>query len=180
MLGVAPGMNRHLSGTTASKESEDAMASRSNGVDCVFLSCFDQNFRFFASMLGLAGIRLHRACTVEAADFLLLAAQATVLVLDTTFLDGSWEDALAMIGQVHPLVTPLICADFVDRAFLANARERGAFDILWRPIELERLRSSIRTAHEVSVERRLWLTEREREARQIQRPAAGICLETLK
>jgi hypothetical protein len=28
--------------------------------------------------------------------------------------------------------------------------------VLWRPIELDRLRSSIRTAHEVTVERRLW------------------------
>lgn len=156
------------------------MASRSSGVDCVFLSCFDHNIQFFASMLGLAGIRLHRACTVEAADFLLLAAQATVLVLDTTFLDGSWEEALAMIGQVHPLVATLICADFVDRAFLVNARERGAFDVLWRPIELERLRSSIRTAHEATIERRLWLAEREREARQIQRLAPEVCMETLK
>ena len=151
-------MTTQFSGTMATT------ASSSGGVDCVFLSCFDHNVQFFASMLGLTGIRLHSACTVEAADFLLLAAQATVLVVDTTFLDGSWEDALAMIGQVHPLVATLIYAEFVDRAFLVNARERGAFDVLWRPIELERLRTSIRTAHEATVERRLWLTERERDS----------------
>ena len=85
-----------------------------------------------------------------------------------------------MIGQVHPLVATLICADLVDRAFLVNARERGAFDVLWRPIELERLRSGIRTAHEATIERRLWLAEREREARQIQRLVPEVCLETLK
>ena len=145
-------MTTQFSGTMATT------ASSSGGVDCVFLSCFDHNVQFFASMLGLTGIRLHRACTVEAADFLLLAAQATVLVVDTTFLDGSWEDALAMIGQVHPLVATLIYAEFVDRAFLVNARERGAFDVLWRPIALDRLRTSIRTAHEATVERRLWLS----------------------
>jgi hypothetical protein len=42
------------------------------------------------------------------ADFLLLATHGTVLVTDTTFLDGSWEDALAMTAQVHPLVATLI------------------------------------------------------------------------
>jgi hypothetical protein len=67
-----------------------------------FLSCFDHNVRFFASMLSLGGIRVHRACTVEAADFLLLATRGTVLVMDTTFLDGSWGDALAMIGKYIP------------------------------------------------------------------------------
>jgi hypothetical protein len=70
------------------------------------------------------------------ADFLLLATRGTVLVLDTTFLDGTWDDALVMIAQVHPLVSTLICADLVDRAFIASARERGALDVLWKPIEL--------------------------------------------
>jgi DNA-binding NtrC family response regulator len=102
------------------------------------------------------------------------------LVLDTTFLDGSWEDALAMIGQVHPLVATLICADLVDREFIAGAQERGAFDVLWRPIELDRLRSSIGTAHEVTVERRLWLAEREHECRSNRHSVSGFRLETVK
>lgn len=172
-------MNTQLSGTEAAREAEEAMASKSSRIDCVFLSCFDHNLRFYASMLGLAGIRLHRACTVEAADFQLLATGATVLVLDTTFLDGSWQDALAMIGQAHPLMSTLICADPVDRAFVASAQERGAFDILWRPIELECLRTGIRRAHEVTVERRLWMTERERESCD-KHPAPAVCLETLE
>jgi DNA-binding NtrC family response regulator len=154
-----------LSGSVAPWEAESRVASRCSGVDCVFLSCFDYNALFLASMLGQGGIRLHRAHTAEMADFLLLATQATVLVLDTTFLDGSWEDALGMTAQVHPLVATLICADLVDREFIASAQERGAFDVLWRPIELDRLRSSIWTAHEVTVERRLWLAEREHACR---------------
>ena len=138
------------------------MASRSSGVHCVFLSCFDHNARFFASMLGQGGIRLHRACTVEMADFLLLATRGTVLVSDTTFLDGSWEDALAMTRTVHPLVATVICADLVDAEFVARAQERGAFAVLWRPVEIEQLRSRIRAADEVTRERRLWLAERRR------------------
>lgn len=112
-------------------------------------------------MLGQAGIRLHRAATVDVADFLLLATGATVLVLDTTFLDGSWEEALAMIRKAHPLVVPLICADPVDRKFVEAAQEQGVFDLLWRPIPLDRLRCAIWTAHAVTLERRLWLAERE-------------------
>jgi DNA-binding NtrC family response regulator len=114
------------------------------------------------------------------ADFLLLATHGTVLVTDTTFLDGSWEDALAMTAQVHPLVATLICADLVDREFMASAQERGAFDVLWRPIELERLRPSIWTAHEVTVERRLWLAEREHQCRSDQHSVSGFRLETVK
>jgi DNA-binding NtrC family response regulator len=131
-------------------------------------------------MLGQGGIRLHRAHTAEMADFLLLATRGTVLVLDATFLDGSWEDALVMTAQVHPLVATLICADLVDREFLASARERGAFDVLWKPIELDRLRSGIWTAHEITVERRLWVAERERERRSNQHSASGFRLETVK
>lgn len=156
------------------------MASRCGGVDCVFLSCFEHNALFLASMLGQGGIRLHRAHTVEMADFLLLATHGTVLVTDTTFLGGSWEDALAMTAQVHPLVATLICADLVDREFIAGARERGVLDVLWRPIELNGLRASIWTAHQASVERRLWLAEREHECRSNRHSVLGFRLETVK
>ena len=131
-------------------------------------------------MLGPGSIRLHRADTVKMADFLLLASRGTVLLVDTTFLDGSWEDALAMTGKVHPLVATLICADPVDREFIAGAQERGAFHVLWRPIPLERLRSSIWTAHEATVERRVWLTARAHERRSNQHSASGFCLEPVK
>ena len=120
-------MDRQLSSGTAPREAESGVASSCSGVDCISLSCFDHNALFLASMLGQGGIRLHRAHTAEMADFLLLATRGTVLVLDTTFLDGSWEDALAMTAQVHPLVATLICADLVDRGFIAGAHERGAF-----------------------------------------------------
>jgi DNA-binding NtrC family response regulator len=172
-------MDSQLSSSMAA-EAESGISSRCGGVDCVFLSCFDHNALFLASMLGQGGIRLHRAHTIEMADFLLLATRGTVLVLDTTFLDGSWEDALAMTAQVHPLVATLISADLVDREYIANAQERGAFDVLWRPIELERLRSSIWTAHEVTVERRLWLAERQQECRSNQHSVSGFRLETVK
>jgi DNA-binding NtrC family response regulator len=125
----------------------------------VFLSCFDHDVLFFASMLGHARIRVHHASTLDMADFLLLATHGTVLVLDPTFLDGSWRDALAMIRQFHPHVVTLICADHRDRDFIGPARELGALDVLWRPAGVEQLRSSIRTAHEIAMEREGWRNE---------------------
>jgi hypothetical protein len=73
-------MDRQLSRSMASWEAESGMATRCSGVDCVFLSCFDHNALFLASMLGQGGIRLHRAHTLEMADFLLLATRGTALL----------------------------------------------------------------------------------------------------
>jgi DNA-binding NtrC family response regulator len=120
-------------------------------------------------MLGPGRIHVHCAQTLEMADFLLLASGATVLVVDTNFLDGSWRDALEMMRGVHPVVATVICAEPADRDCLACAKELGALDVLRRPIGLERLRSSIRGAHEVTVERMGWL--REKSAEPIQRLA---------
>ena len=65
-------MDSQLSSSAAQRDA-DGGASQCSGVDCVFLSCFDYNALFLASMLGQGGIRLHRAHTAEMADFLLLA-----------------------------------------------------------------------------------------------------------
>lgn len=128
----------------------------STTIDCVFLSCFDHDVSFYAGLLAYSGVRIHRADTVEMADFLLVATSATVLLLDAVFLDGSWEEALAMMRGTHPLVASVLCADPVDRPFVAGATERGAVDLYWRPFELDRLRASILGAHEITRERRLW------------------------
>jgi DNA-binding NtrC family response regulator len=130
------------------------MASARVAVDCVVLSCFEHEFLFFASMLGAARIRLHRAETIEMADFPLLATGGTVLITDAAFLDGSWKDAVQMIENVHPLVAVLVHAGHSDDAFLSDAREQGALDVLWRPLDLGRLRSAIWRAHEITLERR--------------------------
>jgi DNA-binding NtrC family response regulator len=128
-------------------------------VDCVFLSCFDHDVLFFASLLGQAHIRVHHASTLELADFLLLATGATVLLTDATFLDGSWVEALALARKFHPLAATLLCADSSDRKFIASAGELGALDVLWRPVGVERLRASIWTAHQIAMERHRWQSE---------------------
>jgi DNA-binding NtrC family response regulator len=131
-------------------------------------------------MLGQSGIRLHRAETVEQADFLLLATGATVLLSDTAFLDGSWESALAMVRDAHPLVAVLVCADAVDRDFVALAPKCGALGIHWKPLELARLREAIWGAHEVSLERMLWRAEKEYEFRSEDNAAQSVFSEAAK
>jgi DNA-binding NtrC family response regulator len=142
-----------------------AETSRCCGVDCVFLSCFDHDVLFFAGLLGCGGIRLHRADTLEVADFLLLTTSATVFFVDTVFLDGSWEEALAMVHERHALVATIICADSLDREFVRTSADHGASNVLWKPLGLDTLRSSIWTAHEITLERRLWFATRKLQER---------------
>jgi len=125
-------------------------------INCVLLTCFDQDVRFWATMLCDHGIRLHRADTLEMADFLLLATGGTVLLSDTRFLDGSWEHAASMVQSLHPQVALLLCAESVDADAAARAWDYGAVGLLWKPMELWRMRSSILSAHEVAIERLLW------------------------
>ena len=125
-------------------------------VDCVLLSCFDQDAGFWATMLSESGIRLHRADSLEKADFLLLATGATVLLSDLSFLDGSWEHAAAMVQNVHPHVATIVCAETSDNDAPRRAQEHGALNVLSKPLDLWRIRSSILLAHEIALERRLW------------------------
>src|SRR3954470_11643640 len=126
------------------------LKSPSEPVDCVFLSCFDHEVQFFASMLASARIRVHCAATLEVADFLLIATQGTALIVDTVFLDGSWRDALVMLARFHPLVAALLRADPLARKAIAPAAELGVLDVLWRPVTIDRLRAAVCTAHEVT------------------------------
>lgn len=133
-------------------------------IDCVALTCFDSNVRFWASLFGSGGIRVHQAQTLDQADFLLTVTAATVLVMDVVFLDGSWDQAVTMLAQCHPLVPSLLIADEVDESFVSGALKRGVLGILWKPIELYKLRRSIRFANEAAVERMLWCQTRGRDA----------------
>jgi FixJ family two-component response regulator len=133
---------------------EPASAKRS-GIDCVFLTCFDSDFHFHANVL-LGSIRMHRAETLEQADFLLTVTGGTVLLTDVSFLDGFWDEAADMLAQFHPLVAFLVIADEVDRQFVSEAPNRGACGVLWKPVDFVQVGRSIRTAHEITGERTIW------------------------
>lgn len=129
------------------------------GIRCVFITCFNHDFEFYVTMLRYSDIRLHRAETIDQADFLLTATGGTVLLSDIMFLDGSWEDAFDMLTHVHPLVASIVIANEVDRRFVSEVPNRGACGILWKPFEISQLSRMIRAADEAARVRgtRQWL-----------------------
>ena len=124
-----------------------------NSTDCVFLTCFESEFAFLATLLRHAGVRLHLAGTLEQADFLLTVTGATVLLCDTVFLDGTWIGCLEMLAHFHRQVSLLVVAEKVDEAFLAGALDHGVHAIVWKPLGYCELRRFIRAARNTSVNR---------------------------
>jgi DNA-binding NtrC family response regulator len=122
-------------------------------VHCVFITCFSPEVEFFQRLLLYSEIRFHRAETLDEADFLLTVTGSKVLISDTAFLDGSWEDALDMLLHVHPRSSFLVAADPIDLKFVGDAINRGACAILWKPLELGDLMRLVRTVHEAAMER---------------------------
>jgi DNA-binding NtrC family response regulator len=132
---------------------------RQGPVECVYLTCFRREFSSLATILQYSGLRLERAESVDEADFLLTVTGATVLISDVTFPDGTWRDALHMAAGTHPLVAPAIAADPVDWPFLADAYDRGACDVLWKPIHFLQAIQTIESLDEAARERSLWAAE---------------------
>lgn len=128
-------------------------------VDCVVLTSFVAEFTFLRNVLGLMGIRMHHAGSLEEADFLLTVTGSRVLLADIVFADGTCYDALGMIGDRHPLVAGLVAADPPDRTFLQAVFSSGALGILWKPLEFGLVRKSIRIAHEASTDREVLMEE---------------------
>jgi len=120
---------------------------------CVFITCFRHDIEFFQRLLSYSEIRLHRAETLDEADFLLTVTGSKVLISDTVFLDGSWVDALEMLSCVHPRSSFVVTADPVDREFVGDAVDRGACAVLWKPLDFTQLMRLIRTVHEAALER---------------------------
>jgi len=102
---------------------------------------------------------MHHAECLDQADFLLTVTESTVLLSDVVFEGGSWQSALRLLRDSHPLVTMLVIADSVDWPFLRDLFDRGACGVIWKPFEFEAVRRLIRTVHEASKERRAWQEE---------------------
>ena len=123
--------------------------------DIVLLTAFDDEFTFLKNVLGFAGLRVHRARSIEQADFLLLVTEAKVLLSDVAMVDCSWRCAMRLVRERYPLVSPIVIADPIDYPFLHDAFALGACGVLWKPIELRLASRMIWVAREASVERRL-------------------------
>ena len=133
--------------------------ARPEHIDCVFLTGFRSDYSFLASVLQYSGVRLHRAETLEEADFLLTVTGGTVFLSDLTFPEGTWRDALAMVAEVHPLTPALVVAEPVDRQYLRDAYPRGACGVLWKPIDFTEAIRMIRTADQAAHDRAFFRAE---------------------
>lgn len=129
---------------------------RTSHIQCVILTAFDSVFTFLRNVWALAGIRIHHAKTLEQADFLLLATDATVLLSDVTTGECTWRSALSMIGDHHPVVTMLVIAEPLDEPFLEDAFRLGVCGIIWKPIQFDIASKLTRTAHQASLDRRFF------------------------
>jgi DNA-binding NtrC family response regulator len=127
-------------------EASRRAAPRKTSTDCVFLTCLDSDFAVFHSLMRSYGIRMHRARTLDEADFLLTVTEAAVLLSETVFLDGAWMDAARMLANVHPSVRLLVLMDTVETACSAEAVRRTACTVISKPIHLNELRRAIRAA----------------------------------
>lgn len=126
---------------------------RTTHIDCVILTAFDSTFTFLRNTWALAGVRAHHASSLEQADFLLLATEATVLLSDIAIVDCSWRSALDMLAGYHSLVTMLVMADPADRPYLNDAFKLGVFGIVWKPIQFDAVIRLIGTAHQACRDR---------------------------
>jgi DNA-binding NtrC family response regulator len=130
-----------------------------SAIDCVFLTCFRSEFSLLATVLQYSGIRMHRAETLEEADFFLTVTSATAFLSDVNFLDGTWRDALDMAAEMHPLAAALIVADPVDGRFLEDASARGACGLLWKPLGFMEAIEWIRALDQAARDRAILLAE---------------------
>jgi DNA-binding NtrC family response regulator len=128
-------------------------SQRPERIECVFLTCFRSDYSFLATVLQYSAIRMHRAETLDEADFLLTVTGATAFLSDVTFPDGTWRDALAMVAEVHPLTPALVVAEPVDSQFLPDVYRRGACGVLWKPIDFIQALGMIRTADQAARDR---------------------------
>lgn len=128
-------------------------------IECVYLTCFRSEFSFLATTLHFSRVRMFRAESLDEADFLLTVTSATAFLSDTTFLDGTWRDALEMATELHPLAASLIVADPVDWQFLSDAYTRGACGVLWKPVDFIEAIERVRAADQAARDRAVWLAE---------------------
>lgn len=116
-------------------------------IDCVFLTRSAREVDEASRLLARTSIHVHHAVTLEQARGTLIATGARVLMAEVAFLDGSWEDAEAMLVHFHPPVVLVVVATQVDERFWILVLERGAFDLIQRPFDAEELRRILENAH---------------------------------
>ena len=106
---------------------------------CVFLGCSGKDYQVATSYLDAAHVRLHRAGSLEEADLLLAHGGARVLLTETTFPGGSWQDAVALKTTRHPGAVLVVTAESADEGLWLDVLEQGAYDLILKPFVADEL-----------------------------------------
>jgi len=125
---------------------------RRYGIDCVYLTCFEEGAEVWAVLLRSSGIRIQFADTLEKAEFLLIVTNATVLLSDALFLDGKWPDAASMVEHLFPGVQLVLVLDGNDYRARQHASEEFAGDFIYKPLRITALHHGIEVAHKLAME----------------------------
>jgi hypothetical protein len=114
-------------------------------LDVVFLTTSVAEFEQAWLAVKAAKIQLHPAATIGQAKSVMIATDAPVLLVAVA-RGQEWDDAVEMIGRLHPPRALLVAAEAVDEHFWISALEQGAFDVVQMPFEAEELRRIIDNA----------------------------------
>jgi DNA-binding NtrC family response regulator len=105
----------------------------------VFLTRLSRTAELVTGLGERANIRILPAASLANAAAVITSAHTRVLMTETEFLDGTWEDALAFADRFsQPIRVVLIMRDF-DGLLWVNALRRGVFDVVAQPYDPDRL-----------------------------------------
>ncbi len=126
----------HASGAVSGQTANERCPPR---FSCVFLGCSREEYQSAFGLLDAAGIRLHRAGSLEQADSLLGVGDSLVLLTEAAFPGGTWRDALAMKARRHRNAVLVVTAAAADESLWLDVLEQGAYDLILKPFVAEEL-----------------------------------------
>jgi DNA-binding NtrC family response regulator len=121
-----------------------SLASR--GFGCVYLTSSTRSAEQASVLLEIARIRIYRAASLKAAEELLRLTRSRVLMADTTFEKGAWQDALYLTSYLRPLTVLVVAARSANERLWIEVLERGAYDLVARPFHADELRRVLENA----------------------------------
>ena len=120
---------------------------RSHPTDLVFLTPYPLDAETLSRLLAPTSLRIHHASTLAQAETLLITTPARVLVTETIFSDGNWEDVVEVLAERHPHVVVVVTAVHADERLWAETINRGAYDLIPRPFYAPELCRILESAH---------------------------------
>ena len=77
-----------------------------------------------------------------------------LVLTDTRFPDGSWEDVVLLAARAPAPVNVIVVSEVIDIAFYLEAIQRGAFDFIVPPMSLPDFNHVVRSAVDNALRRR--------------------------